>query len=51
MTSAATGAAALANQLGVRIEAQPHDAGLTLRLLRRISDDADEIPGEGEALG
>jgi hypothetical protein len=31
-----------------RIESQPYDAAMTLRLLQRISDDADEISNEGE---
>jgi hypothetical protein len=41
-------AATLSGQLAARIEAQPYDAAMTLRLLHRISDDADEISNEGE---
>jgi Cytochrome c554 and c-prime len=48
VTSTATSIASLVNQLSVRIEAQPYDAALTLRILHRISDDADEISGQGE---
>jgi hypothetical protein len=48
VTSTATSIASLVNQLSARIEAQPYDAALTLRILHRISDDADEISGQGE---
>ena len=48
VASASSGAATLANQLAGRIESQSYDAALTLRLLHRISDDADEISAEGE---
>jgi hypothetical protein len=41
-------AATLANQLAIKIEAQPYAAAMTLRLLQRISDDADAISNEGE---
>ena len=41
-------AASLSNQLVARIEAQPYDAAMTLRLLQKISNDADEISNEGE---
>ena len=49
-TVAATSAAAatLSNQLAARIETQAYDSAMTLRLLQRISDDADEISNEGE---
>jgi Cytochrome c554 and c-prime len=47
--AAASGAAAtLSNQLATRIETQPYDAAMTLRLLQHISDDADEISNQGE---
>jgi hypothetical protein len=46
-TAAAT-AATVSNQLVARIQAQPYDAAITLRLLQRISNDADEISNEGE---
>ena len=48
VAAAAASAATLSNQLVARIEAQPYDAALTLRLLERISNDADEISSEGE---
>ena len=41
-------AASLSNQIGARIETQSYDAALTMRLLQRISNDADEISNEGE---
>lgn len=46
--SAAAGAAALCSQIAARIDAQSYDAALTLRLLQRITADADEISGSGE---
>ena len=46
--AAAVSAASLSNQLVARIESQPYDAALTLRLLQKISNDADEISNEGE---
>jgi hypothetical protein len=48
VAAAAASAASLSNQLVGRIEAQPYDAAMTLRLLQRISNDADEISNEGE---
>ena len=48
VVAASAGAASLSNQLVKRIEAQPYDAAMTLRLLQRISNDADEISSEGE---
>lgn len=48
VSSAAAAAAALSNQLVARIEAQPYDAAMTLRLLQRISADADEISNADE---
>ncbi len=48
VASTSAAAATLANQLATRIEAQPYDAAMTLRLLQRISDDADEISNQGE---
>ena len=41
-------AASLSNQIVSRIEAQPYDAALTLRLLQKISNDGDDISNEGE---
>jgi hypothetical protein len=46
--TASASAASLSNQLVARIQAQPYDAAMTLRLLQRISNDADEIANEGE---
>ena len=48
VVAASASAASLSNQLVARIEAQPYDAAMTLRLLQRISNDADEISNEGE---
>jgi len=48
VAAAAASAASLSGQLVARIETQPFDAALTLRLLQRISGDADEISNEGE---
>jgi hypothetical protein len=48
VASASAAAATLSNQLAARIETQPYDAAMTLRLLQRISDNADEISNEGE---
>jgi hypothetical protein len=48
VASASTAAATLSNQLAARIETQPYDAAMTLRLLQHISDDADEISDQGE---
>jgi hypothetical protein len=48
VAAASASAAALSNQLAARIETQPYDAAMTLRLLQRISDDADEISNQGE---
>jgi hypothetical protein len=48
VAAASASAASLSNQLVARIEAQPYDAAMTLRLLQRISNDADEISNEGE---
>jgi hypothetical protein len=48
VAAASAGAAALSNQLISRIESQPYDAAMTLRLLQRISEDADEISNQGE---
>ena len=48
VSSAASGAATLSNQLISRIEAQPYDAPTTLRLLQRICSDADSVSNEGE---
>ena len=48
VAAASATAATLSNQLATRIETQPYDAAMTLRLLQRISDDANEISNEGE---
>jgi hypothetical protein len=48
VTTAAASTALLANQIAARIETQPYDAAMTMRLLQRISNDADEISNEGE---
>jgi len=46
--AAAATAATLSNQLVARIESQPYDAAMTLRLIEHISKDANEISNEGE---
>ncbi len=48
VAAASASAASLSNQLVARIETQPYDAAMTMRLLQRISNDADEISNEGE---
>jgi ABC-type transporter Mla subunit MlaD len=48
VATACTAAIALSNQLATRIATQPYDVATTLRLLQRISDDADEISNQGE---
>jgi hypothetical protein len=48
VAAAAASTASLSGQLAARIETQPYDAAMTLRLLQRISSDADEISNEGE---
>jgi hypothetical protein len=48
VAAASASASTLSNQLIARIEAQPYDAAMTLRLLQRISNDADEISNAGE---
>jgi Cytochrome c554 and c-prime len=48
VAAASASAASLSGQLVARIESQPFDATMTLRLLQRISGDADEISNEGE---
>lgn len=48
VVAASSAAATISNQISARIEAQPYDAAMTLRLLQRISDDADEISNQGE---
>jgi hypothetical protein len=48
VAAASASAASISSQLVARIEAQPYDAAMTLRLLQRISSDADEISSEGE---
>ena len=51
VASVSTNAALLSKQIVSRIEAQPYDAAMTMRLLQRISNDADEISNEGERAG
>jgi hypothetical protein len=48
VAAASSGAATLSNQLISRIQTQPYDAAMTLRLLQKITNDADEISNEGE---
>ena len=48
VAAAATSASALAGQIVAKIEAQPYDAAMAMRLLQRITHDADEISNEGE---
>jgi hypothetical protein len=48
VAAASASAATLSNQLVARIQSQPYDGPMTLRLLQRISNDADEIANEGE---
>jgi hypothetical protein len=48
VAGASASASALSNQLVARIETQPYDAAMTLRLLQHISNDADEISNQGE---
>ena len=48
VTAQAAAVASLSNQLAARIESQPYDAAMTLRLLHRISDDAEDISNAGE---
>jgi hypothetical protein len=48
VAAAAASTASLSGQLAARIETQPYDAAMTLRLLERISTDAEEISNEGE---
>jgi Cytochrome c554 and c-prime len=46
--SAATNSAHLADALVAKVQAAAYDPAATLRLLRKICDDADEISGQGE---
>jgi len=48
VSSAATNSAHLANELVAKINSAAYDPALTLRLLQKISADADEISGQGE---
>jgi len=48
VANAAASAASFSSEFAGRIEKQPYDAAMTLRLLQRISNDADEISNEGE---
>ncbi len=48
VAAAASSSAGLAERLVQRLVAAPYDQGLTLRLLQRISADAENIAGQGE---
>lgn len=48
VATAAKSAANLAQELSVNISSAPYDPALTLRLLQKISADADGIAGQGE---
>ncbi len=51
VAAAASGASALCARILSRIEAQPYDGPMTLRLIQRISEDADQIANDGERAG
>ena len=48
VASAATNSAHLADALVAKVQGAAYDPAATLRLLQKISDDADEISGQGE---
>jgi hypothetical protein len=48
VAAGAANAANLAQELLVKINSAPYDLAVTLRLLQTISNDADEIAGQGE---
>ena len=48
VASAATSSARTADALVAKVQAAAYDPAVTLRLLRKICDDAEEISGEGE---
>jgi hypothetical protein len=48
VAAGASNAANLAQELSVKINSAPYDLAVTLRLLQTISNDADEIAGQGE---
>jgi hypothetical protein len=48
VAAAATNCAHLADDLSAKIASAPYDPALTLRLLEKISADADDISGQGE---
>jgi len=48
VAAGAANAANLAQELSVKINSAPYDLAVTLRLLQTISNDADEIAGQGE---
>jgi hypothetical protein len=48
VAAAATNCAHLADDLSAKITSTPYDPALTLRLLQKISADADDISGQGE---
>jgi hypothetical protein len=48
VATAATSAANLAQDLSARINSAPYNQAVTMRLLQKISGDADDIAGQGE---
>ena len=48
VATAAASASSTSGQLVAKIESQPYDAAMALRLLQRITNDADEVSNEGE---
>jgi hypothetical protein len=48
VAAAASNAANLAQELSVKINSAPYDPAVTMRLLEKISANADEIAGQGE---
>jgi hypothetical protein len=48
VAAAASNAASLARELSAKINSAPYDSALTLRLLQKISGDADDIADQGE---
>jgi hypothetical protein len=48
VATAASNAANLAQELSVKINSAPYDPAVTMRLLQKISADADEIASQGE---
>jgi len=48
VATAATNCAHISDDLSAKISSAPYDSALTLRLLEKVSADADEISGQGE---